>query len=157
MKKIRIAAGAGFAGDRIEPALDIIERGNADYIIFECLAERTIALAQKNKREHPGQGYNSLLDHRMEKIAPLLKKHPIKIVTNMGAANPIAAADRIYEILCAYDLASLKIAVVEGDDVFSDISSYFDLPAIETGESLGALAGDIILIKSAHPVWSCRC
>jgi len=36
MKKIRIGSGAGYAGDRIEPAIDIIKKGNLDYIIFEC-------------------------------------------------------------------------------------------------------------------------
>ncbi len=51
MKTIRIGSGAGYAGDRIEPAIDLIERGNLDYIIFECLAERTISLAQKAKME----------------------------------------------------------------------------------------------------------
>ena len=47
MKTVRIGSGAGYAGDRIEPAIDLIEKGNLDYIIFECLAERTISLAQK--------------------------------------------------------------------------------------------------------------
>ena len=46
MKTIRIGSGAGYGGDRIEPAIDLIRKGNLDYIIFECLAERTIALAQ---------------------------------------------------------------------------------------------------------------
>lgn len=49
MKTVRIGSGAGYAGDRIEPAIDLIEKGNLDYIIFECLAERTISLAQKAK------------------------------------------------------------------------------------------------------------
>ena len=40
MKKIRIGSGAGYAGDRIEPAVELMEKGNLDYIIFECLAER---------------------------------------------------------------------------------------------------------------------
>ena len=53
MKKIRIGSGAGYAGDRIEPAIDLIEQGQLDYIIFECLAERTISLAQKAKQSHP--------------------------------------------------------------------------------------------------------
>ena len=39
MKKIRIGSGAGYAGDRIEPAVELMEKGNLDYIIFECLAE----------------------------------------------------------------------------------------------------------------------
>lgn len=43
MKKIRIGSGAGYAGDRIEPAVELMEKGNLDYIIFECLAERTVA------------------------------------------------------------------------------------------------------------------
>ena len=56
MKKIRIGSGAGYAGDRIEPAIDLIEQGQLDYIIFECLAERTISLAQKAKQSHPALG-----------------------------------------------------------------------------------------------------
>ena len=42
-KSVRVGAGAGMADDRIEPAADLAERGNLDYLVFECLAERTIA------------------------------------------------------------------------------------------------------------------
>ena len=92
MKKIRIGSGAGYAGDRIEPAIDLIEQGQLDYIIFECLAERTISLAQKAKQSHPALGYNELFEYRFEKILDALKEHKVKVVTNMGAANPAAAA-----------------------------------------------------------------
>ena len=61
MKAVRISAGAGYAGDRIEPALENIRRGNVDYIMFECLAERTIALAQKDRAADPQKGYLSLI------------------------------------------------------------------------------------------------
>ncbi|HWT51407.1 MAG TPA: acyclic terpene utilization AtuA family protein, partial [Caulobacter sp.] len=44
---VRIGAGAGFAGDRIEPAVELVREGRLDYLVFECLAERTIALAQR--------------------------------------------------------------------------------------------------------------
>ena len=44
MKTIRIGSGAGYAGDRLEPSLELIEKGNLDYISYECLAERTIAI-----------------------------------------------------------------------------------------------------------------
>ena len=50
MKKIRIGSGAGYAGDRIEPAVELMEKGNLDYIIFECLAERTVA-GSRTKRK----------------------------------------------------------------------------------------------------------
>ena len=58
MRTIRIGSGAGFGGDRIEPALAVMEHGQIDYIIFECLAERTIALAQQHKATRPEKGYN---------------------------------------------------------------------------------------------------
>ena len=66
MKKIRIGSRAGYAGDRIEPDIDIIIKGNLDHIIFECLAERTIALAQQQKLLDLTKGYNELLEYRME-------------------------------------------------------------------------------------------
>ena len=49
---IRIGCGAGFSGDRIEPAVELAQRGDLDYLVFECLAERTIALAQKSKLQN---------------------------------------------------------------------------------------------------------
>lgn len=51
MKKIRIGSGAGYAGDRIEPAVELMEKGDLDYIIFECLAERTVAIGQQDKEK----------------------------------------------------------------------------------------------------------
>jgi hypothetical protein len=65
LKKIRIGSRAGYAGDRIEPAIDIIKKGNLDHIIFECLAERTIALAQQQKLLDLTKGYNELLEYSM--------------------------------------------------------------------------------------------
>ena len=98
MKKIRIGSGAGYGGDRIEPALDLIKEGQLDYIIFECLAERTIALAQKEKMNDAEKGYNPLLEYRFDRLLPLLKEHPVKIITNMGAANPLFAAKKVKEL-----------------------------------------------------------
>lgn len=144
MKTIRIGGGAGYAGDRIEPALDLIRRGQLDYIIFECLAERTIALAQKDKLQDETKGYNPLLDYRMEKVIPLLKAHPVKIVTNMGAAHPTAAARRIADIAAKNGLAGLKIAAVEGDDILPAIERNLELEIMETGEKLETLKEKIV-------------
>ena len=91
MKTIRIGSGAGYGGDRIEPAVDLMERGSLDYIIFECLAERTIALAQLRKSKDPDKGYNDLFEYRMRRILPVLARKKVKVITNMGAANPLSA------------------------------------------------------------------
>ena len=65
MKTIRLGAGAGYAGDRIEPAVELAEKGDIQYLVFECLAERTIALAQQAKMKDPASGYDPLLAARM--------------------------------------------------------------------------------------------
>ena len=124
MKSIKIGSGAGYSDDRLQPALDIIQYGEVDYIVFECLAERTIAIAQQRKMKNPKQGYDSLLEYRMEQVLPLCVKNKVKIVTNMGAANPEAAAEMIKNIAQKQGLHNLKIAAVTGDDVFSRINYY---------------------------------
>ncbi len=65
MKTVRIGSGAGFAGDRIEPAVDLAIRGHLDFLVFECLAERTIALAQLRKQRGGHPGYDPLLEEHM--------------------------------------------------------------------------------------------
>jgi hypothetical protein len=68
MRIVRIAAGAGYSGDRIEPAVDLAERGTLDYLVFECLAERTIALAQQARRYNPNAGFDPLLTERFTAV-----------------------------------------------------------------------------------------
>src|SRR5258708_4262285 len=113
---IRVGCGAGFAGDRLEPALVLAERGNLNYLILECLAERTIALAQLRRKHDPDAGYDVLLERRITGLLPLLKKNGIRLVTNMGAANPVAAAERIVAIARRLGI-KVRVAAVTGDDV----------------------------------------
>src|SRR5690349_5340626 len=98
MRKIRLGAGAGYSGDRIEPAVELAEHGDLDYLVFECLAERTIALAQQARRLDPEGGYDPLLEERMRAVLPACAARGIRIVTNMGAANPVAAAKKVAAI-----------------------------------------------------------
>lgn len=120
-EKIRIGCGAGFSGDRLEPALILTEKGNLDYLVLECLAERTIALAQKAKQQNPILGYDPMLERRITGLLPLLVQHNTRLITNMGAANPLAGAQKIIEIAKQLKLP-IKVAVVLGDDVFASIS-----------------------------------
>ena len=133
MKKIRIGSGAGYAGDRIEPAVELMEKGNLDYIMFECLAERTIAIGQQDKMKDPKKGYNQLLEARMKKILPLAKKNGFKVITNMGAANPLSAADVTVGIAKELGVTGLKIAAVTGDDISDNITKYYDNEVLELG------------------------
>jgi Acyclic terpene utilisation family protein AtuA len=123
MRTIRIGAGAGYAGDRIEPAVELAERGSLNYLVFECLAERTIALAQQARLKNADGGYDPLLAARMKAVLPACAANSVKIVTNMGAANPVAAAEATRAIARAAGLASLRIAAVTGDDVLTEARS----------------------------------
>lgn len=144
MKTIRIGSGAGYAGDRIEPALELMEKGNLDYIIFECLAERTVAIGQQDKEADSGKGYNQLLKYRMEKILPAMKKSHVKVITNMGAANPKAAAAQTVKIARDLHLQGIKIAYVTGDDISEELDEYESNIVLETGKPLSELKDSLI-------------
>lgn len=144
LKKVRIGSGAGYGDDRIEPAIDLIDGANLDYIAFECLAERTIALAQNEKKQNPESGYNHLLKYRFERILPAIKRHPTKVITNMGAANPLAAAKLVQTMAFDAGLNQLRIAVVTGDDISTSIEKFTDEVTMETNHSLADLEKPII-------------
>ncbi|MBE5987601.1 MAG: DUF1446 domain-containing protein [Paenibacillaceae bacterium] len=144
MKKIRIGSGAGYGGDRIEPAIELIERGDLDYIIFECLAERTISLAQKAKQKNPELGYNDLFEYRFDKILDALKNHKVKVITNMGAANPESAAKLCSVMATEKGLKNLKIAYVKGDDIGDRLEKYLNYQVLETGGRLSDIQGEIL-------------
>ncbi len=116
MKTIRIGAGAGYSGDRIEPALELAEKGGLQYFVFECLAERTIALAQQDRLRDPAKGFDPLLVERFETVLPACLRNGVRIVTNMGAANPEGAAEAVARIARRLG-ARLTIAILTGDDV----------------------------------------
>ncbi|MTI58951.1 MAG: DUF1446 domain-containing protein [Firmicutes bacterium] len=144
MKKIRIGAGAGYGGDRIEPAVELVEKGNIDYLVYECLAERTIAIAQQAKMKDPNKGYNALLRDRMESVLASCYQNDITIITNMGAANPLAAVGLIQDIAEEKCLSGLKIAAVIGDDITKNIDKYLDYKLLNLNKKLSELKGKII-------------
>ena len=148
MRTIRIGSGAGYSGDRIEPALELAEKGDIQYLVFECLGERTVALAQQARMKNPESGYDPLLEERMRAVLPVCAAKGIKVVTNMGAANPEAAARKTVEIAKSLGLPSLKIAAVVGDDVL-DACKQSDLPIMEFDGTIRQL-GNRLLSANAY-------
>jgi hypothetical protein len=123
VKKIRIGTGAGYSGDRIEPAVKLAESGNLDYLVFECLAERTIALAQHRKLKDPSKGYDPLLEERMRRVLPHCAQNKTKIITNMGAANVRTAGEKVVDLLGELGLTYMKVGIVTGDDILDQITA----------------------------------
>ena len=148
MRTIRIGSGAGYSGDRIEPAIELAEKGDIQYLVFECLGERTVALAQQARMRNPEGGYDPLLEERMRAVLPLCAAKGIKIVTNMGAANPEAAARKTADIAKSLGLSALKIAAIVGDDVL-DACKDGDLPIMEFDGTIRQL-GNRLLSANAY-------
>jgi len=126
MNKVYIGCGAGFAGDRFDAAVPVV-KALADvkaerFLIYEVLAERTLAIAQRLKREHPDQGYSPFLDTYLPLVLADCRRHGIRIVTNMGAANPVGAARRVHALAREFGIRGLKVAAVLGDDLLASMS-----------------------------------
>ena len=125
---IHIGAGAGFAGDRAGAALPVVEAlatsGRPAFLIFETLAERTLALAQlARQRNGTDAGYSPALEPLLAPVLAPCLQHGIRIVSNFGAANPPAAARKIAAMIAAAGLPPARIAVVSGDDLSGRLSA----------------------------------
>lgn len=142
---LRIGSGAGYAGDRILPALELAEKGQLDYLVFECLAERTIALAQLERSHQPDRGFDPLLTKRMQAVLGPCVQQGVRIITNMGAANPLQAGYEVLRVARELGLPQVKVAVVLGDDVLEVLTTRgMDLPLMESPHTLASLKEDVI-------------
>ncbi|MDG6402319.1 DUF1446 domain-containing protein [Pseudomonas quasicaspiana] len=151
MKTLRIGSGAGYSGDRIEPAVELAEHGDLDYLVFECLAERTIALAQQARLANPETGYDPLLSERMRRVLPFVgdgSARRLRVITNMGAANPLAAAREVRRIAAELGLHDLKVAAVTGDDVLTALQAD-PQQLLDNGATLGSL-GERLISANAY-------
>lgn len=138
-RPLRIGVGAGFADDRIGPAVDLAKSGTVDWLVFECLAERTVGRENLTRQKDPEKGYNPWLEQRMEAVLPHCLEHGVRIVTNMGAANPAGGARATRRLAAEMGLGDVACAVVEGDDVAEIVRARPDLTLMESGEPLESI------------------
>jgi acyclic terpene utilization AtuA family protein len=132
-----IGAGAGFAGDRIEPAVRMARSGEVDAIALECLAERTLVSAIRTREANPDAGYDPRLRRRFTPLLPHVGAH-CRVVTNLGAANPRAAADATARLARELGRHDLRVAAVIGDDVKDRVREVQWTQTCDDGEWIGA-------------------
>ena len=150
MKPFRIGAGAGYAGDRIDPARALAERGGLDALVFECLAERTIALAQLRRARDPAHGYDPLLQARMRAVLPACVRQGVRVISNMGAANPLAAGAAVLAVARELGLPRVRVAVVTGDDVLDWVRAN-DVELLECpGAAHASALGERLISANAY-------
>ncbi|WP_151638106.1 MULTISPECIES: acyclic terpene utilization AtuA family protein [Noviherbaspirillum] len=124
-KVVRIGGASGFWGDSSVAAAQLVSglAGGAriDYLVFDYLAELTMAILASARGKKPELGYaTDFVDVAMKSVLPELARHGIKVVSNAGGINPRGCADALARLADEMGV-QLKIAVVDGDDVASTL------------------------------------
>lgn len=113
----RIGSGSGFWGDALDPALELVERGDIRVLSMDYLAELTMALLQRSKRRDPAAGWVPDLVPHMRELLPAARRRGVRIVCNGGGVNPRGGAAAVADLARKEGLHGLRIGLVEGDDV----------------------------------------
>lgn len=137
---LRIGAAEGFYGDALAPAIVSATDGELDYLCFDCLAELTLAILQKDRQKNPMAGYTNDIVPAMRALLPIARAKGFKMLTNAGGLNPLGAQQKVVEIARALGLRGLKVACVTGDDVLGRLDELrangVSLDHMETGRSI---------------------
>lgn len=141
MKTVKIGGGQAFYGDDIRPSIEMAQRTpGLNYIACDCLSELTLAILQKDKLRDPKRGFALDMLALMPKLLPIARQKGIKIITNGGGMNPLAARDAVAEIARKVGLVGFKIAVVTGDDILARLDELlaqgYPLANLDSGENL---------------------
>ncbi len=120
---INIGGASGAWGDSSLSTGQLLRSGKLDYLMYEGLAEVTMAILTRAHMKNPAAGY------AIDIINPMLKKHlreiqrqGIRVVTNAGGINPHGAADALRKIAEEQGI-ELNVAVVEGDNLMPQLDA----------------------------------
>lgn len=114
---VRIGGASGFWGDSMVGAPQLVNSGQIDYLVFDYLAETTMAILAAARSKKPELGYaTDFVDIAMKAVLPEVMRRGIKVVANAGGINPQGCADALKALAEGLGLAP-RIAVVLGDDI----------------------------------------
>lgn len=111
-RKVTISGAAGAWGDSSLSTPQLLVDGRSDYIVYEGLAEITMAILSRAMVEDPARGYARDIIETIAANSNAYRDTGMKVITNAGGVNPHAAAD----VIMGAD-SKLRVAVVSGDDL----------------------------------------
>ncbi|KAI3590331.1 Protein of unknown function DUF1446 (plasmid) [Cupriavidus sp. U2] len=151
---VRLGSGSGFWGDALDPARELLERGELDYLCFDFLAELTMSLLQRQKIKDPQAGYIPDAVQCMTEMLPMARERGTRLISNGGGVNPKAAAQRIVESARAGGLQGARIALVEGDDLLGQLDDLvakgIPLTNMDTGDDNFAAIRDRVVSANVY-------
>lgn len=117
---IRLGGGSACPGERLEPAVELVEKGELDYIMFDSLSESEMLAFERHKLTHPNEGFDVYTERRLRTLWPLCHANNVKIIGNMGGANALAAQELALSLARELGLQGMKVGVVLGDNVLEE-------------------------------------
>jgi len=151
MKTVRLASGLGFYGDSWEPVRAAIERGGAQYVCSDHLAELTLAILRKDQARDATAGYTRDLVPMLLALWPAAQQRGVKFVLNAGGLNPQGAAAALQAAFKAKGW-SVRIAVVTGDSVLERIdelqSAGEPLAHLDTGADIAQVRARLVFANA---------
>jgi hypothetical protein len=131
---IRIGNAQGFWGDWLEAPVRMVEQGPLDYLTLDYLAEVTMSILQKQRKEDPALGYARDFPPLMARLAAQIAGR-VKVIANAGGVNPLACAREVKRLA-----PGLKVAVVLGDDLMDRLDELGD----EFSQQIAAIRPQIL-------------
>lgn len=141
--KVLVANGQGFWGDSLLGPIRLCREGPIDYLTLDYLAEVTMSILQKQYLRDPSKGFATDFIRMVDRTAPELVKKGIKVVANAGGVNPMACKEATLGVLRKHGFKGVKVAVVEGDDIYGQLDSLLAggeaLANMDTGAPLASV------------------
>ncbi|MCY1265094.1 Acyclic terpene utilization family protein AtuA [compost metagenome] len=135
---VRIGGASGFWGDSAIATPQLLEVPGLDYLVYDYLAETTMAILARAQTRDPALGYaTDFVSAVIEPHLATLLERKVRLIANAGGLNPLACRDAVLRVAERQGLAP-RVAVVSGDDL---------LPAWSAGaiHSLQRLDGEAAL------------
>jgi hypothetical protein len=153
-KTVRVGCHSGFWGDTETAAVQLVRRGNVDYLVSDYLAEVTMSIMAAQKMRNPQLGYaTDFVTAMMAPLAREIAEKKIKVVTNAGGVNPQACRDAVLKA-CEAAGVKLKVAVVLGDDLLPRLDELrrLDIREMDTGAALPAKIASMNAYLGGFPI-----
>jgi hypothetical protein len=159
VKTVRVANGQGFWGDSVDAPLALLEGGPIDYLGLDYLAEVTLSIMMRQKLRNPAAGYATDFVEFVRRALPRLVEGGVRVVTNAGGLNPRACRARVLEVARELGFGSLRVGVVEGDDLLGRlpglVAAGHAMRNMDTGEPLAGVLDRVVSANAylgARPV-----
>jgi hypothetical protein len=152
-RPVRIGCSAGFWGDTLAAASQLVREGNIDYLVSDYLSEVTMSILARMRMRDPKAGYVPDFLEALDGLLPEIVDRNIRVITNAGGINPSACRDALLEMASEAGV-KLSVAIVNGDDLMPRVPELreLDVRELDTGEALPERMASINVYLGATPI-----